>query len=182
LGDSIATNGVCLTVTSFSKNKFTVDVMPETLRKSSLNELQIGDKVNLERALRLKDRLGGHLVSGHIDGVGEINAKKREDNAILFNISLPAGLRRYLISKGSIAIDGISLTIADLRDEEFMLSIIPHTAEVTTLGQKEIGDIVNLEVDLIGKYVERMLNFKEESKDNNESKVDFDLLQQNGFL
>ncbi|SJZ30862.1 riboflavin synthase [Selenihalanaerobacter shriftii] len=187
LGDSIATNGVCLTVTSFNKNRFTVDVMPETMRKSSLGELKVGEAVNLERALSLKDRLGGHLVSGHIDGTGEIKKKQREDNAILYNISLPIDLRQYVIPKGSIAIDGISLTIAELLDQEFVLSLIPHTAEMTTLGKKDIGDIVNLEVDLIGKYIERMLRFNMEDSNNksitnNNSRVDLDLLQQNGFL
>lgn len=186
LGDSIATNGVCLTVTSFTENRFTVDVMPETLRKSSLNDLQVGDKVNLERALRLKDRLGGHLVSGHIDGVGEIKQKRREDNAVLFTISLPAKLSKYVIPKGSIAVDGISLTIAELANHEFVVSIIPHTAKGTTLNEKKVGDIVNLEVDLIGKYVERMLNVDNEAEsnevNNDSSKVGLNLLQKKGFL
>ncbi|SDC57450.1 MULTISPECIES: riboflavin synthase [unclassified Candidatus Frackibacter] len=181
VGDSIATNGVCLTVTSFSEDRFTVDVMPETMRKSSLGELKIGDIVNLERALRLQDRLGGHLVSGHIDSIGTIKKKEREDNAVLITISLPQELKRLLVPKGSIAIDGISLTIAELTDDAFTVSLIPHTAEVTTLGAKGVGDIVNLEADLIGKYVERMLNFKDDDN-NSKSEVDFDLLQQNGFL
>lgn len=181
VGDSIATNGVCLTVTSFSEDRFTVDVMPETMRKSSLGELKIGDIVNLERALRLQDRLGGHLVSGHIDSIGTIKKKEREDNAVLITISLPQELKRLLVPKGSIAIDGISLTIAELTDNAFTVSLIPHTAEVTTLGVKGVGDIVNLEADLIGKYVERMLNFKDDDN-NSKSEVDFDLLQQNGFL
>ncbi|ADL12940.1 riboflavin synthase [Acetohalobium arabaticum] len=181
IGDSIATSGVCLTVTDFGEDYFTVDVMPETMRKSSLAELQIGSKVNLERALRLQDRLGGHLVSGHIDGTGKIKKKQREDNAILVTVSLPSDLKRYLIPKGSITVDGISLTIAELEETEFIVSLIPHTAQETTLGQKSIGDTVNLEVDLIGKYVERMLNFQIES-DNNQSNVDLNLLQKNGFL
>ncbi|MBM7623317.1 riboflavin synthase [Sporohalobacter salinus] len=182
IGDSIATNGVCLTVTDFSESYFTVDVMPETMRKSSLAELKIGSEVNLERALRLQDRLGGHLVSGHIDGTGKIQDKKQEDNAILVTISLPVDLKKYLISKGSIAIDGISLTIAELHQHEFIISLIPHTAEETTLGQKDVGDTVNLEVDLIGKYVEKMLNFQAESNNSQESNVDLNLLQKNGFL
>lgn len=182
IGDSIATSGVCLTVTDFGEDYFTVDVMPETMRKSSLAELQIGSKVNLERALQLQDRLGGHLVSGHIDGTGKIKNKIREDNAILVTVSLPSDLRRYLISKGSIAVDGISLTIAKLEETEFMVSLIPHTAQETTLGQKNIGDTVNLEVDLIGKYVERMLNFQTESDNSHRSNLDLDLLQKNGFL
>lgn len=186
IGDSIATNGVCLTVTDFTENRFTVDVMPETIRKSSLDDLQIGDRVNLERALRLQDRLGGHLVSGHIDGRGEIKKRRREDNAILFTISLPQELKKYVIPKGSIAIDGISLTIAELFAHEFIVSIIPHTAEVTNLGKKEVGDVVNLEVDLIGKYVERMLTFKSKADDNetssDNSKVNRNLLQEKGFL
>lgn len=181
-GDSIATNGVCLTVTDFSEDYFTVDVMPETMRKSSLAELKIGSKINLERALQLQDRLGGHLVSGHIDGTGKIKEKKREDNAILVTISLPSDLRKYLISKGSIAIDGISLTVAELLQHEFIVSLIPHTAQETTLGQKDVGDTVNLEVDLIGKYVERMLNFQGESDSSRQSDLDMSLLQKNGFL
>jgi len=180
LGDSIATNGVCLTVTSFKQDEFTVDVMPETMRHSSLGELKVASEVNLERALRLGDRLGGHLVSGHIDGLGIIKAKRREDNAIVVTIEAPNDILKYIIHKGSIAIDGVSLTVANLGDDSFDISLIPHTSQVTLLGQKEIGAKVNLEVDMIGKYVERMLNSKEEN--NKKSDIDIKLLEDNGFL
>ncbi|MGM0472101.1 MAG: riboflavin synthase [Bacillota bacterium] len=182
LGASIATNGICLTVTDFSQEHFTVDVMPETLRKTSLQELKVGSPVNLERALRLDDRLGGHLVSGHIDGTGEIKSKVREDNAILVTITLPDSLEKYLIPKGSIAIDGVSLTIAHLGEQEFTVSLIPHTAKITILGTKSVGDIVNLEADLVGKYVASILAGDRDSNNQQDSEVDLDLLQQNGFL
>ncbi|MBM7555520.1 riboflavin synthase [Halanaerobacter jeridensis] len=179
IGDSIATNGVCLTVTDFSENEFEVDVTPETMRKSSLGELSIRDKVNLERALRLKDRLGGHLVSGHIDGTGKIAEKKREDNAILITIRPEPKLLKYIIAEGSIAIDGISLTVAKLTQDSFTVSIIPHTNEVTTLSSKKVGNIVNLETDMIGKYVERMMEFEEEQENTD---IDMKKLRDNGFL
>ncbi|PRX33524.1 riboflavin synthase alpha chain [Orenia metallireducens] len=181
LGDSIATNGVCLTVTSFTEKEFTVDVMPETMRHSSLGDLKVGSEVNLERALRLGDRLGGHLVSGHIDGLGTIKSKKREDNATVITIEAPKNILKYIIHKGSIAIDGVSLTVANLDESSFAISLIPHTSQVTLLGQKEIGAKVNLEVDMIGKYVERMLGSKED-KGNKKSDIDLDLLKDNGFL
>ncbi|OCL27925.1 riboflavin synthase subunit alpha [Orenia metallireducens] len=181
LGDSIATNGVCLTVTSFTEQEFTVDVMPETMRHSSLGELKVASEVNLERALRLGDRLGGHLVSGHIDGLGTITAKKREDNATVVTIEASNDILKYIIHKGSIAIDGVSLTVANLGENSFDISLIPHTSQVTLLGKKEVGAKVNLEVDMIGKYVERMLDSK---KDNNNKKsdIDMELLKDNGFL
>jgi len=180
LGDSIATNGVCLTVTSFSDQEFSVDVMPETMRHSSLGDLTVGAKVNLERALSLGDRLGGHLVSGHIDGVGIITGKRREDNATIVTIKPDQELLKYIIHKGSIAIDGVSLTVATLNEEGFTISLIPHTSQVTLLGEKDVGDKVNLEGDMIGKYVERMM-----TADNNQgdsSNIDLDLLEKNGFL
>ena len=179
LGDSIATNGVCLTVTGFSSNEFKVDVMPETMRKSSLGELSVGSEVNLERALKLNDRLGGHLVSGHIDGVGKITNKRKEDNAILITITPDAKLLKNIIAEGSIAIDGISLTVAKLAADSFTVSIIPHTNQITNLTKKKIGDIVNLETDMIGKYVERMMEFQTEGKNND---LDLKKLEENGFL
>ena len=179
LGDSIATNGVCLTVTDFSEREFSVDVAPETMRKTNLGDLSIRDDLNLERALRLKDRLGGHLVSGHIDGTGKISAKQREDNAVLITITPEPELLKYIISEGSIAVDGISLTVAELTDTSFTVSIIPHTNQVTTLSQKKVGNIVNLETDMIGKYVERMLNFEEESENKD---LDMKKLKDSGFL
>lgn len=180
LGDSIATNGVCLTVTAFMASSFQVDVMAETMRKTNLNNLTPGSKVNLERALRLGDRLGGHLVSGHIDGVGIIKDFRREDNAIWVSIAAPSNILKYVIYKGSIAIDGISLTVAYVDNEIFKVSVIPHTKEVTTLLTKSIGEEVNLEGDMIGKYIERFLSFKEEPSST--LGVDMEFLSSHGFL
>ena len=166
LGDSIAVNGVCLTVTSFNKNGFTADVMPETIRRSSLSELKPGSRVNLERALRLDTRLGGHIVSGHIDGTGTISSIKKEDNAVWVTIDTDSSMLKYIVEKGSIAIDGISLTVAYVDTSCFKVSIIPHTASETTLLTKKNGDKVNLENDIVGKYVEKLLAFQNDSADN----------------
>ncbi len=179
IGDSISTNGVCLTVTEFNQEELKADVMPETMEKSNLGELKVGAEVNLERALRAGDRLGGHFVSGHIDEVGEIVGKKRDDNAVLFTIQPSPQLLKYIVPKGSIAVDGISLTVVELESNRFSVSIIPHTAEVTTLKNKSVGDTVNLEADMIGKYVNRMLKYKEEEPDED---IDQNLLQEKGFL
>lgn len=179
LGDSISTNGVCLTVTEFSANRFTVDVMAETMRKSNLDQLTIGEEVNLERALRVGDRLGGHIVSGHIDGTGIITNYEKEDNAIWVTIKAEAEVLRYIVQKGSITIDGISLTVAYIDDKVFKVSIIPHTKEVTTLLKKKVGDIVNLECDMVGKYIEKLIMTKEDTKDK--QKIDLDFLRINGF-
>jgi riboflavin synthase len=157
IGESLAVNGVCLTVVQRQGDSFTVDVSPETLRATNLGQLQAGDGVNLERALRLNDLLGGHLVSGHVDGVGTIVAKRQEANAMHVVIAIPETLRRYVVPKGSIAIDGISLTVVACRPEGVQVTIIPHTATMTTIGGKEHGATVNLECDMLGKYVERML-------------------------
>ncbi len=156
-GDSIAVNGVCLTVTKLGEGFFTADVMAETLAKSNLGKLAPGDMLNLERAMRLDSRLGGHLVSGHIDGAGVISGKRAEDLALVFDISAPVEVTRYLIKKGSVAVDGISLTVVNCNEQSFRVSIIPHTAGNTTLGYKGPGDTVNLEADLIGKYIEKFL-------------------------
>jgi len=179
LGDSISTNGVCLTVTEFSANRFTVDVMAETMRKSNLDKLTIGEEVNLERALRVGDRLGGHIVSGHIDGTGIITNYEKEDNAIWVTIKAEPEILKYIIQKGSITIDGISLTVAYIDDKVFKVSIIPHTKEVTTLLKKKVGDIVNLECDMVGKYIEKLIMTKEDTKDK--QKIDLDFLRINGF-
>ena len=179
-GDSIATNGVCLTVTSFSTDSFEVDVMAETMRKSNLNSLSPGNKVNLERALKLGDRLGGHIVSGHIDGTGTIEGFRQEDNAIWVSITAPPDILKYIINKGSIAVDGISLTVAYVDNKCFKVSIIPLTKDETTLIGKNIGDKVNLEVDMIGKYVERLLSFKKDNTHN--SNIDINFLSEHGFL
>lgn len=158
IGESIAVNGACLTVVAFTEKDFTVDVMPETVRMSTISSYKNGEKVNLEKTLRLQDGLDGHIVSGHIEGIGQIVMKKKEDIASLVTIRIPAELTRYIIKKGSIAVDGISLTVTDVTDDTFTVSLIPHTAKETTLGFKNIGDSVNIETDIIGKYVERMLS------------------------
>lgn len=159
LGESVAVNGICLTVSRLGPSGvFYADVMPETLRRTNLHELQKGSRVNLERALRAGDRLGGHFVSGHIDGTGEILSQKREGNAVVYRISAPFSVLRYLVEKGSIAVDGISLTLVTVEDNCFSVSLIPHTAALTTLGHKHAGDKVNLEVDMLAKYLERLLH------------------------
>ncbi len=156
-GDSIAVNGVCLTVRETAGGGFTADVMPETARVTSLGRLRPGDPVNLERALRLGDRLGGHLVTGHVDGVGEVLGRQPLDNAFILDIAAPPQVARYLVPRGSVAVDGVSLTVVSHTEDGFRVSIIPHTAESTTLGRVRRGDPVNLEADLVGKYVARLL-------------------------
>jgi riboflavin synthase len=180
IGDSISTNGVCLTVTDIYDSSFAVDVMAETIRKSSLSMLSQGDKVNLERALQVGDRLGGHIVSGHIDGTGTIRNIQQEDNAIWITVAADPMILRYIIPKGSITVDGISLTVAYVDDTIFKVSIIPHTKEVTTLLYKKVGDIVNLECDLVGKYIEKLLKPKEKQEEH--SNIDLEFLSRNGFL
>ena len=190
IGDSIAVNGVCLTVTSMSGNDFTADVMAETMRRSSLGSLNSGDGVNLEKAMCLMGRFGGHIVSGHIDGTGVIENLEKEDNAVWVSIKADSSILRLIVEKGSIAIDGISLTVAYVDSERFKVSIIPHTGEETTLLKKKRGDIVNLENDIIGKYVERLLStgnanngVKADKADNLEKNKSFaELLSGNGFL
>ncbi len=162
LGDSVATNGVCLTVTSFSKGIFTANVMNETLKRSNLGELRQGSMVNLERAMIANGRFGGHIVSGHIDGTGVITKIEQDDIAVWYTIRADRKIMKYIIEKGSVAIDGISLTIAKVTDNDFAVSLIPHTAKETVLGYKKTGDTVNLENDVVGKYIEHFLSFKEE--------------------
>jgi riboflavin synthase len=157
LGDSVAVNGICLTVTSIKGNVFTADVMNETLSRSSLGELKTGSNVNLERAMSVNGRFGGHLVSGHIDGTGKISAIKKDDIAIWYTIKADSKIMRYVIEKGSITIDGISLTVAKVERDNFSVSIIPHTADETILSEKKIGSIVNLENDIVGKYIEKFM-------------------------
>lgn len=156
-GDSIAVEGVCLTVTAFSEQSFSADVMHETLDRSTLGSLRSGQKVNLERAMAANGRFGGHIVSGHIDGRGTIAQIRRDDNAIWYTIKAAPSILRYIIEKGSVALDGISLTVATVTPEHFSVSIIPHTAAETTLSQKSVGQKVNIENDVIGKYVERLM-------------------------
>lgn len=155
--DSIATNGVCLTATNIKDGTFRCQAIPMTLEKTNLGKLQEGDKVNLELSLRAQDRLGGHMVQGHVNGVGQIIDIKDMGKTWEFRVSFPSELRKYMISEGSIAIDGISLTIARLSETELTLAIIPHTLEKTTLGSKKIGDSVNVEVDMVAKYIENFL-------------------------
>lgn len=185
-GDSIAVNGVCLTVTSIHGGLFTADVMAETLRRSSLGRLSKGSRVNLERAMHANGRFGGHIVSGHIDGTGTIVSKAREDNAVWVTINTDKRILKYIVEKGSIAIDGTSLTVAAVNDSDstFSVSVIPHTAKETIILGKGAGDIVNLENDVIGKYVERLLAFKEEpvnSANNSAPEITMDFLMENGF-
>ncbi len=175
VGDSICVNGVCLTVVDMSASEFSSDVAVETLKVTNLGELKIGAKVNLERALQLSARIGGHLVSGHVDAVGSIKGKREEGNGWRMFIEAPDAVLRYVIKKGSIAVDGISLTIADLDKAGFSIAMIPHTARLTTLGFKSAGDSVNLEVDIIGKYVERLLSGRVEDG------VSLELLKKSGF-
>lgn len=164
IGDSIAVNGLCLTVTSFDKSSFTADVMNESLRRSNLGDLRRGSKVNLERAMAANGRFGGHIVSGHIDGTGALISYEREANAVWVTISASEGLMKYIIMKGSVALDGVSLTVARLYNDAFAVSLIPHTGEETTLLNKNIGDRINIENDVVGKYVEKLcLNAKKES-------------------
>ncbi|WP_302191661.1 riboflavin synthase [uncultured Ruminococcus sp.] len=175
IGDSIAVNGVCLTVIRLGEEHFTADVMPETLRRSNLGQLKPGSKVNLERAMAANGRFGGHIVAGHIDGTGKILAMQPEGNAVLVTISATPELLRYVVEKGSIAIDGISLTVAKVSHTDFTVSLIPHTGEETTLLKHRPGEIVNLETDIIGKYVEKLMQPKSNG-------VTMELLQQNGFF
>ena len=179
LGDSVAINGVCLTVTSIAGSLLTFDVSPETLDKSGLGRLSSGDMVNLERAMRLSDRLGGHIVTGHIDCVATVAAKREESGNILLSFRIPAEKCRYVIEKGSVAIDGISLTVNSVTSDTFSVNIIPHTAKNTTLGLRKPGDIVNIETDIIGKYVERLLSGSGRTSDP--GGISMQKLMENGF-
>lgn len=181
IGDSIAVNGVCLTVTDKTEGVFTADVMAETLRRSSLGLLRNGSRVNLERAMAADGRFGGHIVSGHIDGTGEIESFVREDNAVWVTIKTPVKLLKYIIEKGSIAIDGVSLTVAYVDDRVFKVSLIPHTAAHTTLLSKKAGDVVNLENDIVGKYIEKLLRWDGEEISGGKG-ISMDFLAQNGYL
>ena len=180
IGDSIAVNGVCLTVTKIQGNGFIADVMPETLRRTNLGMLSAGSSVDLERAMAADGRFGGHIVSGHIDGTGIIESMKQEENAVWVKISTTQAILGLIIEKGSITIDGISLTVAKLGDEDFQVSIIPHTGSETILLKKKPGDIVNLENDVLGKYVQRLLCGRG-TQDNKESKVTMEFLAEHGF-
>jgi riboflavin synthase len=157
VGDSISVSGVCLTVTAMGAGEFSADLAAETLRRTTLGDLRPGDRVNLERPLRMDQRLGGHVVQGHVDGVGVVAEIAREGDGIWMDIEAPQALRRYIAEKGSIAVDGVSLTVARLADPRFSVALIPHTLAITTLGRRRTGDRVNLEVDILAKYVERLM-------------------------
>ncbi|OSA84196.1 riboflavin synthase [Clostridium botulinum] len=180
IGESVAVNGVCLTVTSFNSNSFTADVMTETLNKSSLGTLSKGSLVNLERAVTLNKPLGGHIVSGHIDGTGEIINMKKEGIATLLEIKAKENLLKYMIPKGSVALDGVSLTLVDIKGKSFTVSLIPHTIEETILVNKNIGDIINIECDVLGKYIYKFMYLKKEEALKNNISLDF--LSKTGFL
>jgi riboflavin synthase len=178
MGESIAVNGICLTVVAFGNGTFSADVSNETVARTTLAELAPGQRVNLERALRLSDRLGGHLVSGHVDGVGTVVERLREGNAIRFTFRIPAQLSPYLVGKGSVAVDGISLTANEVSGETFSLTVIPHTLAMTTLHTLPVGGRVNIETDIIGKYVERFVR----AGAAKEGGIDSQFLAKHGFL
>jgi len=181
IGDSVSVNGICLTVVSKDERDFSVEVSPETLLVTTLGQLTAGAPVNLERAMKLNERIGGHLVAGHVDGVGTIRGRHQEGNAIFFMIEAPQEILRYCVVKGSVTVDGISLTINDVSDKGFSVAIIPHTAKVTTLGLKQVNDTVNLESDVIGKYVERLLQERSQLPKTTPL-IDKDYLQKRGMI
>jgi len=180
-GESIAINGVCLTARNIRGSRFSVDVSPESLDRTGLGSLEVGGTVNLERALRLADRLGGHLVSGHVDLRGRVEERRSEGDFTLFTFSLNSGMAKYVIEKGSITIDGVSLTVNSCSGNRFLVSIIPHTLAVTTLGQLQQGDRVNIEVDIIGKYVEKLLA-EQSGETGSGSRINPAFLAEHGFL
>lgn len=182
LGASVSVNGACLTVVDVDDQGFAVDVSPETLSVTTLGELATGDPVNLERAMKLSERIGGHLVSGHVDGVGEIASRRQDGNAVVLTIEAPPEIMRYCVPKGSMTVDGISMTINGVQDRSFSLAVIPHTAQSTTLGMKQAGARVNLEPDLIGKYVERLLQERGQLPKKPAPVIDKDYLQKKGLI
>lgn len=183
LGDSIAVNGVCLTVIHFDATTFSVDVMPETFRQTNLSALQSGSRVNLERAMAANGRFGGHIVQGHVDSTGVISSRTEEENAVVYKVEpTHPDILKYIVSRGSITIDGISLTVVEATDSHFSVSIIPHTLAQTILQYKKPGDTVNLECDLMGKYVERILSFQQQSSSKRTSRINEQFLIDNGFM
>ena len=181
IGDSIAVNGVCLTATSFTPTTFTADVMHETLNRSSLANLRPGSRVNLERAMAANGRFGGHIVAGHVDGVGTVLQTRKDDNAIWYTIGASPEVLRYVVEKGSITIDGISLTVAKVTDADFSISAIPHTVAVTVLQDRKPGDTVNLETDIIGKYVEKLLTPQAQPTQRPTSNITREFLSRYGY-
>ncbi|ULA65291.1 MAG: Riboflavin synthase [Nitrospira sp.] len=182
IGDSVSVNGICLTAVSRHESSFAVEVSPETLSVTTLGLLTAGTPVNLERAMKLSERIGGHLVAGHVDGVGTIRSRQQDGNAVVFTIEAPQDILKYCVVKGSITVDGISLTINDVTNHGFSIAIIPHTAKVTTLGLKQVNDSVNLESDLIGKYVERLLQERGQVSPKPAPVIDKDYLQKRGLI
>lgn len=180
IGDSIAVNGICLTVTSMESGGFTADVMNETLSRSSLAQTRPGEPVNLERAMAANGRFGGHIVSGHIDGTGIIREIRDDDNAVWYTVEAPPEILRYVVEKGSIAIDGISLTVARVDDRSFQVSVIPHTRAVTALSSRRVGSPVNLENDIVGKYVEKLMQ-PAPSESGPASGITMEFLAQHGY-
>ena len=182
IGESVSVDGVCLTVVSWEGGTFTVDVSQETLSRTTLARRKIGDEVNLERALRLGDRLGGHLVNGHVDGAARVTAVKKRGDSWVFKFGLAPELSRYLIEKGSVAVNGVSLTVNRCDENSFEVNVVPHTARATTLESLRMGDEVNIEVDLIGKYVEKFVRNMGKSDSPEDRGVDRELLTKHGFL
>ena len=181
LGDSIAVNGTCLTVTSINSDGFSADVMAETVKRTSLSQVGKGDLVNLERAMILNGRFGGHIVSGHIDGTGTITKYTKEVNAIWVTIKAPDEILDLIVEKGSICIDGISLTVATVSDQDFQVSIIPHTAKETTLIHKKVGSLVNLENDIVGKYIKKLMENNQEEQAKKASGLTMEMLEEYGL-
>lgn len=180
IGDSIAVSGVCLTVVTFTASGFVADAVPETIRRTSLGQLRPGDQVNVERALRVGDRLGGHIVSGHVDGIGRITDVAREGIATVITMTAKPDVMRYIVEKGSICVDGVSLTVMDVQENTFRVSLIPHTGHETTLGNSRVGRTVNLECDVLAKYVERLLTPAAAAGQHKQA-LSMDFLAQNGF-
>lgn len=182
IGASVSVNATCLTVVARSDHDFSVDVSPETLRVTTLGTLTSGAPVNLERAMKLNERIGGHLVSGHVDAIGVLRSRQQDGNALVLEFEAPNEILRYCVAKGSITVDGISLTVNDVTERSFAVAIIPHTAKVTTLGLKQVGDQVNLEADVIGKYVERLLQERGVLPPKPAPVIDTDYLKKRGLI
>ncbi len=182
IGASVSVNGACLTVVTRTAQDFSVDVSPETLQITTLGSLASGSPVNLERAMKLNERIGGHMVSGHVDGIGVLRNRHQDGNALILEMEAPKDILRLCVTKGSITVDGISLTINSVTDKSFLVSVIPHTAKVTTLGLKQVGDQVNLESDLIGKYVERLLQERGSLPPKSAPVIDQDYLKRRGLI
>lgn len=182
IGDSVAVSGPCLTVTDVGRDSFTAWAMPETIKRTNLSSLSVGQKVNLERAMTLGGRMGGHLVSGHIDAVVTLTGRQTQGGAILLSFTAPGSMLRYIVTKGSVALDGVSLTVVAVAETGFSVGLIPHTTAQTTLGQKESGSLINLELDLIAKYVEKMLEPRLDGTDDHKEAITMATLQEKGYL